>query len=95
MEALIRGSVSFGAMLNKCGLSAIPSPEDPKPHATNYYYGGYISKCHSSLADPTTNINCIQTELPASMRSPTTYANSAKVFARALFEFYRIHSFHK
>jgi hypothetical protein len=96
MDSLVRGHVSLGAILAKCGLASVPSPAEPRPLDTNYYAGGYISKCHSAEADATSNINCIQAELPASMRTPVaSLLVAAKAFARALFEFYKLHSFHK
>ena len=92
LEQLIRGNVSFGSYLNKYNLSAIPSASDPRPLTTQYYNGGYITLNHSALADPTTNINCIQSELSSQYRD--AFATTAQWFAKALFDFYNAHSFY-
>jgi hypothetical protein len=96
LETLIRGDVSFGAMLEINSLNAIPSPYDRKPNKTNYFNGGYLANHLSGFSDSKSILNVIQCELPTSMRATQAkYSRSAKLFARAVVDFYNLHSFNK
>lgn len=92
VENLIRGSSSFGAMLDKAGLRSIPSPSDPKPLKSKYFVGGHITRSLSAVSDQKSILNVIQCELPYSMRNTTSNVKSAvKKFAPAVLNFYDVH----
>jgi hypothetical protein len=60
---LLRGSRSFGGMLEGAGLRAVPSPGDPDAGGEAYFSGGYNTGRHGSRT-PGRTIDGIQLELP-------------------------------
>lgn len=48
---LIRGPLSFGALLESQGFTSTPSPREPIP-ATPYFNGGYSTVRHARMAGP-------------------------------------------
>ncbi len=47
-SALLRGSMSFGALLAKRGVRAVPSDDEPSPDGDPYFTGGYSTVRHGS-----------------------------------------------
>jgi hypothetical protein len=69
-DVLLRGTRSFGAMLETAGFRAVPSPGDPGPKGNSYFSGGYSTEVHGSRDGGT--VDGIQIESPSSFReSPT------------------------
>ncbi len=64
---LLRDTMSFGAMLEKCSIRVCPSPQDPKPRAESFYSGGYSVIRHAR--DSEYGIFGFQIEMPLSLRS--------------------------
>ena len=99
LEELIRGEVSFGAILKKnlpdCYI--LPSPDNRYPTlAQKYYTGGYIierygSKCIYNNNNPI--ISAIQLELPNFMRTDGNYQSYSLGLAKSIYEFYKLHNF--
>ena len=46
---LLRGSNSFGGLLEAEGIPSVPSPADPSPGTTPYFRGGYNTRAYGSL----------------------------------------------
>ncbi|CAD5125003.1 DgyrCDS13243 [Dimorphilus gyrociliatus] len=79
-ESLLRGSNSFGKLLNDYSYNVVPSPNNPDPTASgNYYSGGFITKTYGS--SNCGNTDAIQIEAPKSIRFNSSIRNK---FARDL-----------
>jgi len=85
-DALLRGNASFGALLERRGFTAVPSPTSRGPGAGNpYFNGGYLTREHGSLHGGT--IDAIQIESARPFRLSPTRARYAKAVACAVHEF--------
>ncbi|RNA38969.1 pglyrp1 isoform X3 [Brachionus plicatilis] len=94
LEEMIRGEkVSLGSLIEtKSNIKVVPSPGFKSPKEGNYYSGGFITECHGSFYDTSKRLNSIQIELPMWMRTDKYIEFSAKHIAKAIFEFYELHS---
>jgi len=82
-DNLLRGNISFGALLEIYGFSAVPSPTYPGPGAGNPYFSGqYLTRTHGSLRGGT--IDAIQVESARSFRDNSVIDRYAKAVACAL-----------
>lgn len=93
---LVRGSsYSLGGIIQaKFNLRVVPSPNHVGPHGANYYSGGFITEHYSSKEMAKYRLNCIQIELPASMRHDASVVEvNAKKIASCLFDYYFVNSF--
>ncbi|MDX9929655.1 MAG: hypothetical protein RBS37_07370 [Bacteroidales bacterium] len=71
---LLRGESSLGAMFEKHGYPAVPSPVNPFPKTNEPYFpGGYDTRRHGSSSGGT--IDGIQIELDLELRSDETRRN--------------------
>jgi len=85
-DTLLRGNISFGALLELYGFSAVPSPTNPGPGYGNpYFNGGYLTREHGSHRGGT--VDAIQIESARSFREPSTRGRYAKAIACALRDF--------
>jgi len=85
-DSLLRGNGSFGALLERYGFSAVPSPTNRGPGTGNLYFnGGYLTRVHGSLNGGT--IDAIQIESARSFREPSTRGRYARAIACALRDF--------
>ena len=85
-DTLLRGSVSFGALLELYGFSAVPSPKNRGPGSGNpYFNGGFLTREHGSRRGGT--IDAIQIESARSFRMPPTRRRYAKALACTLRDF--------
>jgi len=85
-DTLLRGNVSFGALLELYGFSAVPSPTYRGPGAGNpYYSGAFLTRKHGSISGGT--IDAIQVESARSFRKNSTIGRYAKALACALHDF--------
>ncbi len=82
---LFKGSKSLGSIFQSTyKLDTVPSPTNKSPNGEKYYSGGYITETYSRL----NKMNAIQLELPFKLRSDSSYKNSSKIIANAIYEFY-------
>lgn len=82
-DTLLRGNISFGALLELYGFSAVPSPTNHGPGSGNpYFNGGFLTREHGSHRGGT--IDAIQIESARSFRMPATRGHYAKALACAL-----------
>lgn len=81
---LLRGSTSFGALIDAEGYPAVPSPDIPNPGADPYFDGGYNTDQHSSVHGGTISglqIESNMTGVRDSSANRTAYAQAlARVF---------------
>ena len=85
-DSLIRGNQSLGALLERRGFSAVPSPANRGPGADNpYFNGGYLTRQYGSRQGG--QIDAIQVESARSFRLSPTRGRYAKAVACALHEF--------
>ena len=85
-DTLLRGNVSFGALLEFYGFSAVPSPTNRGPGAENpYFNGGYLTREHGSLNGGT--IDAIQIESARSFRENSTRGRYARAISCAVRDF--------
>ena len=75
---LLRGPTSFGALLEKHGVLATPSPSSPRPPQP-YFRGGYTTQRHARDAPPMCGM-----QLETNWRGVRDTAESRAAFARAL-----------
>lgn len=67
-DQLLRGTGSFGDLLEAEGFEAVPSPSKPGPNGNPYFAGGYNTQTHGSMGGGV--IDGIQIESPRSFRDP-------------------------
>ncbi|MDE0958312.1 MAG: arylsulfatase [Planctomycetota bacterium] len=75
----IRGPRSIGALLEKAGLKAVPSPQNPHPAGKKYFSGGYITSHYRKEG-----MRTLQFELPGSMRRGSGRAQSVPALTGAI-----------
>merc|ERR1719234_1136588 len=63
---LVVGEGSLGAILERSGYQAVPSPRQPGPGDQRYYKGGFITQTHGSSQGG--EVDAIQMEVPAEIR---------------------------
>jgi len=63
---LVVGEGSLGAMLERSGYRAVPSPRQLGPGDQRYYRGGFITQTHGSSQGG--EVDAIQMEVPAEIR---------------------------
>jgi len=68
--SLLLGEMSMGALLERSGYRAVPSPRQTCPGEDRYYKGGYICQTHGSRDTEicANGIDAIQIEVPAEIR---------------------------
>ena len=81
---LLRGSNSFGALIEAEGYPAVPSPDIPDPDSDPYFNGGYNTVQHGSVNGGVISglqIECNMTGVRDSAANRTAYAQAlARVF---------------
>lgn len=98
LDELIRGEVSFGAILNNniSDVTVLPSPSMRAPGIGKYYSGGFIIERYGSRCEYNRNkplISAIQVELPQFMRTDSNYSTYSLGIAKSIYEFYKVHNF--
>ena len=83
---LIRGELSFGALLRKHGFVSVPSPDIPHPNGEPYFSGGYNLERHSAFSGQ--KVWGIQVELPIGIREDNTRRRAfAIAFVKSALDF--------
>ena len=77
----IRGPTSIGALLEKSGLQAVPSPRLPHPDGKKYFRGGYITRHYRK-----DGMRTLQFEMPWSVRKKSGRTTSVPALAEAIDE---------
>src|SRR3989339_683659 len=87
ISELVRGPESFGAMLEKHGVAALPSPARPRPFDDiNYFPGGYDIIKHGSAGGGF--IDATQIEVPKEKMRDSSYAKKLpSALARSIMAF--------
>ncbi|MEE2889637.1 MAG: sulfatase-like hydrolase/transferase, partial [Planctomycetota bacterium] len=75
----IRGPRSIGALLEKAGLKAVPSPQYPHPAGKKYFSGGYITSHYRK-----DGMRTLQFEMPWSVRKESGRAESVPALTGAI-----------
>jgi hypothetical protein len=88
---LIRGEVSLGAMLEKKGYPAMPSPAKPEPKDQFFYSGGYNTTVHSSKKELNFNGVQIETYWDGLRDSPENIKKFSTVFVEVLIDYLKLH----
>ena len=92
-ENLIRGSVSLGGILQtEFGVKTVPSPSHKSPGNGNYFTGGFITRTYGSINCKSSRINALQLEASYDMRDNAQITNSARIFSKAIYDFYMKHN---
>ena len=92
-DDLIRGAVSLGGILQTgFGVKTVPSPAHKSPGASDYFTGGYITRTYGSVSCKRSRINAIQIEVSYPMRDNNEIANSARVLAKSIYDYYMKHT---
>lgn len=88
---VLRGSVSFGSILDSLGYKSLPSVNDSSPSGMRYFSGGYNTARHGSRNGGI--ISAIQIELPKPgiRENQSTWSNFSKSINSAISEYYTIH----
>ena len=88
---VLRGSVSFGSILDSLGYKSLPSVNDPSPSGMRYFSGGYNTARHGSRNGGV--ISAIQIELPKPgiRENQSTWSNYSKSINSAINEYYTVH----
>jgi len=66
-EEILFGNASLGAMFERSGYKALPSPRQHRPDKDNYFKGGHTIQAHGSRDGG--NIDAIQLEFPSWIRT--------------------------
>ena len=77
----IRGPRSIGALLEKVGFQAVPSPRLPHPDGKKFWSGGYITRHYRK-----NGMRTLQFEHPWSVRKKEGRATSVPALAEAIDE---------
>lgn len=89
---LLRGSTSFGALIDSLGYPAVPCPDDPAPEVgDDYFNGGYNTVVHGSRDGGTIDglqIESNSTGVRDTAGNRTAYAQA---LARALEDYFATH----
>ena len=88
---IVRGSTSFGTILDSLGYACVPSVNDLGPAGSRYFSGGYITVRHGSRDGGI--ISAVQVELPQPGIRDTeeNWSSYASAFATAVGAYYSYH----
>lgn len=93
-ENLVRGKVSLGNLLETrlMPIKVIPSLSNIRPNKKPYQNNSvFIIETYGSKSCNETNLNAMQLQLPAFMRSNSNYERYAHNIALAIFDYYKLH----
>lgn len=83
---LLRGPLSFGALLEQRGIAATPSPQRPLKAGILFFNGGYNVRTHGSTDGR--GLDAIQLETPITVRrTPEQRENFSRALADAVEEY--------
>jgi len=89
---LLRGSDSFGTLMDEKGFPSVPSDSDPSPSCSGscYFSGGYNTVRHGSR-DNLGDIDAIQVELDSAARSSDNRSMLIDSIALSILEYIDLH----
>lgn len=90
---LVRGPVSFGALLADEGLPAVPSdvPGLQWPGADDYFNGGYCTLAYGSIAGGNISAIQLETDGPHTRNSAELTRTAGGGIAKAIIKYFRLH----
>lgn len=88
---LIRGDYAFGTLLENEGIRAVPSKQDPKPNADDYFNGGYCTLTYGSKNGGTVSAIQLETHGPDLRNNPTERKASGAKIANAIIKYMQNH----
>lgn len=91
LTELLRGPQSLGALLERRGIRAVPSPSRRGPGVAQYFSGSYDVTAHGSRDEGT--VSAIQIECPweGVRDKPENQRRFAKALAESLGEYFKAH----
>lgn len=89
-SALIRGDLAFGTLLADLGLPAVPSKQDPKPNADEYFNGGYCTYQYGSVNGGQISSFQLETNGVGLRNTLEQRKASAPKFADAIIEYFKL-----
>jgi len=88
---LIRGDQAFGTLLANEGLPAVPSKQDPKPNADDYFNGGYCTYTYGSVNGGELSSFQLETNGAGLRNTPDQRTASGVKFATAIISYLKTH----
>lgn len=88
---VLRGSNSFGALINAEGYPAVPSPADPDPGTNAYFNGGYNTDRYSSVNGGVIDGLQIESNMDGVRDTAANRTAYAKSLARVLEQIFAVH----
>ncbi len=88
---LIRGDYALGTLLANEGLPALPSKQDPKPNADDYFNGGYCTYTYGSINGGTISSIQLETNGTGLRNNPDQRTASGVKFANAIISYMKTH----
>lgn len=90
-STVLRGSNSFGALINAEGYPAVPSPADPDPGSDPYFNGGYNTDRYSSVDGGIIDGLQIESNMDGVRDTAANRTAYAKALARVLEQVFAVH----
>ena len=89
---MLRGTNSFGNLLEERGYQSLPSIVSPSPECMRYFSGGYNTYVHGS-AETGGSISSIQLEMPAPgiRQNATQWNDFAQALSEVLIIYFKVH----
>ena len=91
LSDLIRGDVSFGAILSNYGWKVLPSPEFKKPVGEKYFSGGYDTEIHAGTEKYNFSGFQIETHWTGLRDNDENMQKFVKDFVLSIIEFMKLH----
>ena len=88
---LLRGTNSFGALIEAEGYPAVPSPATPNPGSDSYFDGGYNTDQHSSVHGGTISGLQIESNMTGVRDSSANRTAYAQALARVFETYFALH----
>ena len=88
---LVRGDYAFGTLLANEGCPAVPSKQDPKPNADDYFNGGYCTLTYGSGNGGTISAIQLETNGTNLRNTATQRVASGKKMANAIITYMKMH----
>ncbi len=88
---VLRGTNSFGALMDSLNYKSVPSVNDPGPMGSRYFSGGYNTARHGSRGGGSISAIQIEAPRPGIRDNPVSWSKFAQSFTIAVDEYYFRH----